>query len=226
MAGIFSKIFGKKETAPEQTQKSPASEAELKLAEIRNVVMDLESKARAIDLDRNKLRAEIRQKEQEHQKLMDEYESLPDGLEKDMVMGDLEKFETELDELRKRVENLNKGSRDNSTLIQTMKRARERLQTAISAGKSPMELSKLLEEIAQEADEADIKIDVIKNAGDKLGGISSDYATSVNRDKVLARLAARKRAKDATAPQAQSGAPARPAEATERPSQQMPASQF
>lgn len=226
MAGIFSKIFGKKEDAPEQAPKSPASEAERKLEEIRNTVMDLESKDRAINSDRNRLRAEIRQKEQDHQNLMDEYESLPDGLEKEMIMGDLEKFETDLDELRKRVETLNKASRDNSTLIQTMKRARERLQAAISAGKSPMELANLLEEIAQEAADADIGLDFVKNAGDKLGGTSSDYATNENREKVLARLAARKGAKTSSAPQAQSDAPVRQTEETEHPPRPMPSRQF
>lgn len=226
MAGLFSKIFGKKEGASEQTPPSPASEAERKLAEIRNTVMDLESKDRAINSDRSRLRAEIRQKEQDYQKLMDEYESLPDGLEKEMLMGDLEKCETELDEFRKRVETLNNAVRDNSTLIQTMKRARERLQAAISAGKSPMELASLLEEIAQEASDADIGLDILKNASDKLGGATSDYATSESRDKVLARLAARKGAKASPAPQAQSDAPARPAEETEHPQRPMPASQF
>ena len=226
MAGIFSKIFGKKEYAPEQAPKSPASEAEGKLAEIRNTVMDLESKARAIDSDRNRLRTEIRQKEQDHQNLMDEYESLPDGLEKEMIMGDLERFETDLDELRKRVEALNKASLDNSTLVQTMKRARERLQAAISAGKSPMELANLLEEISQEAADADIGLDVVKSAGDKLGGTSSDYATNENREKVLARLAARKGAKSSSVPQAQSGTSALQSEEIKRPTHQTSASQI
>ena len=203
MAGFLKKLFGKNEETVASQEALPASEAERKLDEIRrkideikNAVMDLQSKGKAISANRERLRAEIRQKEQENQKLMDEYESLPDGLEKDMVMGTLEANEDVLDELRERVNGLNKAWGDNEKILQVVKRARERIESAISAGKSPTELVSLINEIAREGEMADIGIGLVADAAGGLSGTATESYISPNREKVLARLAARKGAQD------------------------------
>lgn len=196
MAGFLKKLFGKNEETVTSQAVSPMSEAERKIDEIRNTIMDLQSKSKAISADRERLRAEIRQKEQENQKLMDEYESLPDGLEKDMVMGTLEANEGVLDELRERVNGLNKAWGDNEKILQVMKRARERIQSAISAGKSPTELASLINEIAREGETADIGTGLVTEAAGSLSGTSMESYISPNRERVLARLAARKSAQD------------------------------
>lgn len=204
MAGLFSKIFGKKDAAPEQQTESPLSEAERKVNEIRNEVMNLESKGRAIGADMDRLRAEIRQKEQTNKKLMDEYESLEEGLEKEMVMGRLTAYEEELEGLRRRVNGLSKAWSENAKLIQTMKQAREKLQAAVSAGRSPEELSRIIQEVVAQGENYDIGVGMMSDAADALGGVSLDATADANREKVLARLAARKgkSAQPASQPQA------------------------
>lgn len=204
MAGLFSKLFGKKDDASEQQTESPVSEAERKVNEIRNEVMNLESKGRAIGADMDRLRAEIRQKEQANQKLMDEYESLEDGLEKEMVMGRLTAYEEELEGLRRRVNGLSKAWGENAKLIQTMKQAREKLQAAVSAGRPPDELARIIQEVAAQGENYNIGVGLVSEAADELGGASSDATTDANREKVLARLAARKgkSAQPASQPQA------------------------
>lgn len=192
MAGLFSKLFGKKDDASEQQMESPVSEAERKVNEIRNEVMNLESKGRAIGADMDRLRAEIRQKEQANQKLMDEYESLEDGLEKEMVMGRLTAYEEELEGLRRRVNGLSKAWGENAKLIQTMKQAREKLQAAVSAGRPPDELARIVQEVVAQGENYNIGVGLVSDAADELGGASSDATTDANREKVLARLAARK----------------------------------
>lgn len=224
MAGIFSKIFGKKKDEAPQTPSSPTSEAEHKLAEIRNEVMNLESKGRAINTDMERLRLEIRQKEQENQQLMDEYESLDEGLEKEMVLGRLAAYEEELDGLRNRVEDFSKAWRDNAKLIQIMKRARARLQAALSAGCSPSELAGIIHDVTRLGEGFDIGVDVVEDAGSALGGTTADCATEENRKKALARLAARKGAKVSSASQKRSDAPTHRVETAEHPSCPMTAS--
>ena len=192
MAGLFSKLFGKKDDASEQQTESPVSEAERKVNEIRNEVMNLESKGRAIGADMDRLRAEIRQKEQANQKLMDEYESLEDGLEKEMVMGRLTAYEDELEGLRRRVNGLSKAWGENAKLIQTMKQVREKLQAALSAGRPPEELARIIHEVAAQGSDYDIGVGMVSDAADELGGASLDATTDANREKVLARLAPRK----------------------------------
>lgn len=192
MAGLFSKIFGKKDDASEQPVEYPLSEAERKVNEIRNEVMNLESKGRAIGADMDRLRTEIRQKEQANQKLMDEYESLEEGLEKEMVMGQLTAYEDELESLRRRVNGLSKAWGENAKLIQTMKQAREKLHAALSAGKSPEELSRVIQEVVAQGENYDIGVGMMSDARDALGGASADATADANREKVLARLAARK----------------------------------
>ena len=204
MAGLFSKLFGKKDDASEQQTESPVSEAERKVNEIRDEVMNLESKGRAIGADMDRLRAEIRQKEQANQKLMDEYESLEDGLEKEMVMGRLAAYEDELEGLCRRVNGLSKAWGENAKLIQTMKQVREKLQAALSAGRPPEELARIIHEVAAQGSDYDIGVGLVSEAADELGGASSDATTDANREKVLARLAARKgkSAQPASQPQA------------------------
>lgn len=204
MAGLFSKLFGKKDDASEQQTESPLIAAERKVNEIRDEVMNLESKGRAIGADMDRLRAEIRQKEQANQKLMDEYESLEDGLEKEMVMGRLTAYEDELEGLRRRVNGLSKAWGENAKLIQTMKQVREKLQAALSAGRPPEELARIIHEVAAQGSDYDIGVGLVSEAADELGGASSDATTDANREKVLARLAARKgkSAQPASQPQA------------------------
>lgn len=204
MAGLFSKLFGKKDDASEQQTESPLIAAERKVNEIRDEVMNLESKGRAIGADMDRLRAEIRQKEQANQKLMDEYESLEDGLEKEMVMGRLTAYEDELEGLRRRVNGLSKAWGENANLIQTMKQVREKLLSALSAGRPPEELARIIHEVAAQGSDYDIGVGLVSEAADELGGASSDATTDANREKVLARLAARKgkSAQPASQPQA------------------------
>lgn len=204
MAGLFSKLFGKKDDASEQQTESPLIAAERKVNEIRDEVMNLESKGRAIGADMDRLRAEIRQKEQANQKLMDEYESLEDGLEKEMVMGRLTAYEDELEGLRRRVNGLSKAWGENAKLIQTMKQVREKLLSALSAGRPPEELARIIHEVAAQGSDYDIGVGLVSEAADELGGASSDATTDANREKVLARLAARKgkSAQPASQPQA------------------------
>ena len=201
MAGFFKKLFGGKEDAAAKQPEPQMSEAELKIAEISEEVLNQTSKGKAISADMDKLREEIRQKEAENRRLLDEYESLEDGLEKEMVMGRLTAYEDELEGLRRRVAGLSQAWGRNAKLIQTLKQARERIREAIAAGKSPGELTPIIEDIACLGEELDDETSVLMGAGNHLGGTTAGVGTDANREKVLAKLAARKGAKAPSARQ-------------------------
>ena len=200
MKDFLRKVFFKDDALAVPPKASQGGTAEQRINELRDEIMDLQSKSTAINADRERLRSEIRQKELENEKLLDEYESLADGLEKDMVMGGLESIEGALDGLRERINTLNKALSDNEYLLQVAKQARERLQSAISAGKSPEEIARLICEIAQKGTDYDTEVEIVISAAGKLNGDSSgtDTRANANHDKVRARLAARLAARNGT----------------------------
>ena len=91
MASFLTKLFGRSSDDAKQAEPQ-LSDVDKKIAEIRNTVMDLQSKGKTIAAEREKLREEIRQKDLEYKRLLDEYESLPDGLEKEMVSQSINRF--------------------------------------------------------------------------------------------------------------------------------------
>lgn len=223
MASFLTKLFGRSSDDAKQAEPQ-LSDVDKKIAEIRNTVMDLQSKGKTIAAEREKLREEIRQKDLEYKRLLDEYESLPDGLEKEMVMGTLMTNEEVLTEFRKRVDGLNKAWGDNEKLRQIMKRTLERLIAAKNAGKSMEEIASIIDETAREGESADAGLYGVTAAGERLDGASTSSVTAdINREKVLAKLAARKAAKPQDAPQQP---PAQPSHETERPQRPYPASQY
>lgn len=194
MAGFLAKLFGKKDNGQGNLKGMSLNEAELILAKIKNEVMNLVSKGKHLDESKNMLREEIRRKEQKYNELMDEYIRIKDGLEKNVLLGDLATLENELEGVRRRVNGLNQSCSDNARLIQTMKQACEWLEAAISAGASPKELAEIINEVAQIGEVADIRMGFLEGEGDKLGGKTTTAEFDANCEKVLAKIEARKAA--------------------------------
>lgn len=194
---LLAKIFGPETAAQKAT---PQDEARRKMAEIEEAIGDHQSKGRVVDQDRENLRQEIRQRDKRADEYMDEYEALPEGLEKTLVLGKLEAYESVTEEMRARVEDLNRSWSINEREIQILKHAKERIQAALTGKKSPEELARLLYEIGAEAKAADQDHGTIIAAGSELGGGEPSFAEKANRDKMLARLAARRVGKNSAAP--------------------------
>ena len=223
MANFLKKLFGGSSDDAKQAEPQ-LSDVDIKIAEIRDTVMDLQSKGNNIAAEREKLREAIRHKDLDYKRLLDGNAYLPDALEKDMDMGALMTNEEVLTEFRKRVDGLNKAWGDNEKLRQIMKRTLERLIAAKNAGKSMDEIARIIDTTAREGEAADAGLYGVTEAGERLDGtLPSSVAADVNREKVLAKLAARKAAKSQDAPQQ---TPAQPSHETERPQRPISASQY